>query len=92
MARVHSGRDVILGIRPSDLKFNPDAPADSALTLHVMVSEYIGAQSVLMCTCGSQNVTVEMNSETPMALRETLQFEVNAARVHLFDKTSEKAL
>ena len=91
-ARVHSGRDVILGIRPSDLSFNPDAAPEMALTLNVMVSEYIGAQSVLMCTCGSQKVTVEMNSETPMALGETLQFEVNTPRMHLFDKTSEKAL
>jgi multiple sugar transport system ATP-binding protein len=91
-ARVHSGRDVILGIRPSDLSFAPSAPATSALTLNVMVSEYIGAQSVLMCSCGKQKVTVEMNSETPMALGETLQFEVNAQRVHLFEKESERAL
>ena len=48
-ARVHSGRDVILGIRPSDLSFNPDAAPEMALTLNVMVSEYIGAQSVLIC-------------------------------------------
>ena len=91
-ARVHNGRDVILGIRPSDLSFNPDAAPEMALTLNVMVSEYIGAQSVLMCTCGGQKVTVEMNSETPMALGETLQFEVNTSRMHLFDNTSEKAL
>ena len=91
-AKAHSSRDVLLGVRPSDLSFAPDAPSDSALTLHVMVSEYVGAQSVLMCTCGDQNVTVEMNSETPMALGETLQFEVNAPRVHLFDRQSEKAL
>ena len=91
-AKAHAKRDVILGIRPSDLTYAQDAAEDTALTLHVMVSEYIGAQSVLMCTCGSQQVTVEMNSETPMALGETLQFEVNAARMHLFDRTSEKAL
>ena len=91
-AKAHNSRDVLLGVRPSDLSHAPDAPSDSALTLHVMVSEYVGAQSVLMCTCGDQNVTVEMNSETPMALGETLQFEVNAPRVHLFDRQSEKAL
>ncbi len=91
-ARLHANRQVILGIRPSDLTYTQNAPSDRALTLHVMVSEYIGAQSVLMCTCGDQKVTVEMNSETPMALGETLQFEVNAARIHLFDHRSEEAL
>ncbi|MGX9355180.1 ABC transporter ATP-binding protein [Roseobacteraceae bacterium S113] len=91
-ARGHSSRDVILGVRPSDLSYAPDAPQDSALTLHVTVSEYVGAQSVLMCTCGKQTVTVEMNSETPMALGATLQFAVNGGRVHLFDRQSEAAL
>ena len=91
-ARAHSNNDVTLGIRPSDLSYSPDAAEDTALTLHVKVSEYIGAQSVLMCACGNQSVTVEMNSETPMALGATLQFEANPTRVHLFDRESEVAL
>ncbi|WP_136442626.1 ABC transporter ATP-binding protein [Pacificoceanicola onchidii] len=92
IARMAQNPDVILGIRPSDLSYAPEAAPETALTLKVMVSEYIGAQSVLMCQCGGQSVTVEMNSETPMALGETLQFEANAARIHLFDKTSEQAI
>ena len=88
----HSSKDLILGIRPSDLAYSPEAASEDALTLDVKVSEYIGAQSVLMCACGEANVTVEVNSETPMALGETLVFEVNPARVHLFDSTSENAL
>jgi len=78
------------GIRPSDLTFTDSAAAEDSLTLDVLVSEYIGAQSVLMCRCGAGNVTVEINSETPMALGETLTFAVNAARVHLFDRDSEE--
>jgi multiple sugar transport system ATP-binding protein len=91
-ARAHNSAEVILGIRPSDLSFAPEAAADASLTLQVIVSEYVGAQSVLLCKCGGQDVTVEMNSETPMALGETLQFEVNPPRVHLFDRKSEVAL
>ncbi|MEO0358680.1 MAG: TOBE domain-containing protein, partial [Pseudomonadota bacterium] len=88
----HSSKDLTLGIRPSDLSFAPNAAATDSLTLHVKVSEYVGAQSVLMCDCGKANVTVEVNSETPMALGETLVFEVNPSRVHLFDQQSEAAL
>ncbi len=91
-AAKHTSDKLTLGIRPSDLSFAPEAAADSALTLDVKVSEYVGAQSVLMCECGGTNVTVEVNSETPMALGETLVFEVNPARVHLFDRESENAL
>jgi multiple sugar transport system ATP-binding protein len=92
VAAKHTDSKVTLGIRPSDLAYSPDAPAGASLTLDVLVSEYIGAQSVLMCNCGSSRVTVEVNSETPMALGETLKFEVNLNRVHLFDVQTEAAL
>ena len=67
-ARSHRSKSVVLGIRPSDLRFDPEAPDEKALTLDVKVSEYIGAQSVLLCQCGSASVMVELNSETPVAL------------------------
>ena len=84
--------DVSLGIRPSDLNFDADAPDDAALDLKVVVSEYIGAQSVLLCECGDAKVTVELKSETPIALGETLRFAVRPEGIHLFDRTTERAL
>ena len=83
---------VTFGIRPSDLNYAPDAPDSQAFDLSVKISEYIGAQSVLMCTCGSSEVTVELKSETPIALGETLRFAVRPEGIHLFDRTTEKAL
>ncbi|WP_435138815.1 ABC transporter ATP-binding protein [Pseudopelagicola sp. nBUS_19] len=91
-AAAHSSNQILIGVRPSDLSFAANAKPEDALTLHVKVSEYIGAQSVLLCNCGEASVTVEVNSETPMALGEALVFEVNPARVHLFDRKSEVAL
>jgi multiple sugar transport system ATP-binding protein len=81
-----------LGIRPSDLVFAPDAAEDRALDLGVVVSEYVGAQSVLICDCGGTRVTVEIKSETPVALGETLRFAVRPEGLHLFDPKTEKAL
>lgn len=92
VAAAHSSKDLILGIRPSDLTFSTDASPEESLTLDVKVSEYIGAQSVLLCDCGNAKVTVEMNSETPLALGERLVFAVNPNRIHLFDRESETAL
>jgi len=92
VARRHLKKSVILGIRPSDLRFDADAKADSLLSLNVLVSEYVGAQSVLLCECGDAKVMVELNSETPVALGQTLNFAVNPNGVHLFDHESEEAL
>lgn len=91
-ARKAALRQAHLGLRPSDLEFAPDAPAGQALDLNVVVSEYIGAQSVLICQSGPARVVVEIKSETPIALGVTLRFAVRAAGLHLFDPKTELAL
>ncbi|MEO0991423.1 MAG: ABC transporter ATP-binding protein [Pseudomonadota bacterium] len=91
-AKAHGSKTVTLGVRPSDLTFAPEAAPEEALQLKVNVAEYVGAQSVLLCQCGPDKVTVEVNSETPMALGETLTFAVNPNRVHLFDRNTEIAI
>lgn len=83
---------ILLGVRPSDLSFDPKASPGQSLELNVKVSEYIGAQSALMCTCGDATITVELKSETPIALGETLRFAVRPEGIHLFDRDSELAL
>ncbi|MEM7721261.1 MAG: sn-glycerol-3-phosphate ABC transporter ATP-binding protein UgpC [Pseudomonadota bacterium] len=91
-AKRKAAHQVMLGVRPSDLEFDANAPADQSLDLNVVVSEYVGAQSVLICDCGGAKVTVELKSETPIALGETLRFTVRPEGLHLFDKTTETAL
>jgi multiple sugar transport system ATP-binding protein len=91
-AKSHSSKLVTMGVRPSDLNFDANACEDMALRLDVLVSEYVGAQSVLLCTCGTAKVMVEMNSETPVALGQTLTFAINPNGIHLFDRKSEVAI
>ncbi|MEM1431261.1 MAG: ABC transporter ATP-binding protein [Pseudomonadota bacterium] len=83
---------VILGIRPSDLNYDAAAADGASFDLRVVVSEYVGAQSVLLCTCGPEKVTVELKSETPVALGESLRFAVRPEGIHLFDRNDETAL
>ncbi|MEO1294077.1 MAG: TOBE domain-containing protein, partial [Pseudomonadota bacterium] len=85
-------RRAILGVRPSDLEYDPHAAPSQSFELNVVVSEYIGAQSVLICDCGGDKVTVELKSETPIALGETLRFGFRPDGLHLFDPDSEMAL
>lgn len=85
-------KELIVGIRPSDLRFDKNAVHTKSISLEVRVAEYVGAQSVLLCHCGQQNVMVEVNSDTPVALEQTLRFAVNPSGVHLFDSKSETTL
>lgn len=81
-----------LGVRPSDLEYNADASDDQSVDLNVVISEYIGAQSVLICACGDAKITVELKSETPIALGETLRFAVRPDGLHLFDPKTDVAI
>ncbi len=87
-----SQRHCTLGIRPSDLDFDANAGNNAALDLKVSVSEYIGSQSVLICECGEATVTVEVKSETPIALGEVLRFAVRSDAIHLFDSETSTAI
>lgn len=87
-ALAHKNPNVVLGIRPSDL-MPADAQHSDALDLKVLVSEYIGAQSVLLTECGANNVVVEMKSDTPISLGKTLKFAPAKDGMHLFDSETE---
>ena len=91
-AKASGAKQVTLGLRPSDLVYSADASPDQSLDLNVIVSEYVGAQSVLICGCGDAKVTVELKSETPIALGKTLRFAFQPENIHLFDTKTEKAL
>ncbi len=83
---------VLVGIRPCDLIYQPDAPSDSAIDIDVVVSEYIGAQSVLIGDCAGQDVMVELKSDTPIALGERLRFSIDFQAVHLFNMSNDLAI
>lgn len=88
----HKGDDIVIGIRPSDLVYDKAAAADTAIDIQVVISEYVGAQSVLIGECGGQKVMVELKSATPIALGEKLKFSLDCADLHLFDASNELAI
>ena len=91
--RHYQNKALTLGIRPSDLIFESgEAEASTSLELGVVVSEYIGAQSVLICECGSQKVMVELKSDTPVPLGQRFSFRINMDNLHLFDNDGGDAL
>jgi multiple sugar transport system ATP-binding protein len=85
--QAHNDRKVTLGIRPSSF-----SEGTGGLKMPVILSEYIGAQSVVMSRLGGQQVAIEINSVAPIRVGETREFTVQGDEVHLFDPTTEAAL
>ena len=81
-----AAREVTLGIRPSSLLVDPAAGAP--IELKVVVSEYLGAQSVLVTHCGAQELLVETPSDGPIKAGTTQTFGVITKEMMIFDKAS----
>ena len=84
--------EVVIGIRPSDLLFSPNASLDNAIDVDVVISEYVGAQSVLIGNCGGQKIMVELKSDTPIALGEKLRFSLQPDELHFFRTDNDQAI
>ena len=83
---IGKARDVSLGLRPSSILVNrADLPQ---IDLRVIVSEYLGAQSVLVTRCGDVDVLVEAASTSPIAPGATQGFGVATDELMIFDRAS----
>lgn len=89
--RVSSRNDrVTAGIRPSS--FQKDNTVGSPIELSVVVSEYLGAQSVLVTRCGAGDILVEYDSASPIARGGTMTFGVLPGDIMLFDPDTGTSL
>ena len=84
------GARVTLGVRPSAFDIAPDS--EQAIELPVLVSEYVGSQSVLLTKLGTEQITIETPTVEPIRVGATIPFAVDPEQVHLFDPKTERAL
>jgi multiple sugar transport system ATP-binding protein len=88
----HSGRRVILGVRPEHLVLGEGAPGLS-FAARVEVVEQLGAEILLETRVGSHSVTVaRVAAETPVARGDQLRLSVQPGRLHFFDPETELPL
>jgi multiple sugar transport system ATP-binding protein len=80
------GRAVDVGLRPSSIVF--DVTQGSPIELRVVVSEYLGAQTVLLTRCGDTEIQVEVSSTGRFTRGETRTFGVITDEIMLFDRDS----
>ena len=75
-----------VGIRP--LSFRDADTRGARIDLYVVVSEYLGAQSVLVTRGAGTEILVEMDSASPIPSGGTMAFSVDPNEMMLFDRTS----
>lgn len=88
-----AGRRVVIGIRPSCFRLSTDAEAGgSQVSLYIKVSEYLGAQSILVTMCGDQELLVELESSARFERGSTVSFTVDPDDIMVFDEKTELRL
>ncbi|WP_422368049.1 ABC transporter ATP-binding protein [Pelagibius sp.] len=80
----HASKAVTIGIRPS--AFSTELTYAAPIDLHLAVSEYLGAHSVLVTRCGDAEILVEHDSASPMKAGVTMTFGVKPEDIMVFDK------
>ena len=86
------GKTVVVGIRPEDVKDDPEfiaAHADSKFVSTIRVYELLGAEVNLHYEIGDVTCTAKVNPRTTARPGDTIKIALDAEKIHLFDKETE---
>ena len=85
-------KDVVVGLRPSAFHHKNKSDKGVQIDLPVILSEYIGSQSVIVSRIGGEQIHIEVDSDTPFSINETLSFVIEPESLYLFDPETEDFL
>ena len=90
----HSGRKVVLGIRPEDLHIIPrtDATSAGALSFRIEVVQHLGHETLLDMVAGSHRALARSTASEDAAVGESRAFSVDMDKVHFFDPATGQSL
>jgi multiple sugar transport system ATP-binding protein len=91
--RPHTGRDVIVGVRPEDLEVaNGSAPPGLCFDAMVEVVERLGAEVLLDLQVGQHTMVASVEPNVAAKHGDKLRFALKPERLHFFDASSEAAI
>jgi multiple sugar transport system ATP-binding protein len=90
-AKGYAGPDVILGVRPEDIRQAAPGGA-AAIAARIDVVEHMGNENFVHMTSGASSFMARMESSIDAKVGDMLPLTVVAHKIHLFDVTSEQAL
>ena len=89
------GKDVIIGIRPeclhddaASIAANPDA----IIECDIDVTELMGSEILQYVNCDNINLVARVSNRSTARAGDHIKMAVEASRVHIFDKDTEKCL
>ena len=89
------GKDVVIGIRPEcihDEEIFMQQFSENVIEVDVDVTELMGAEIYLYLTVGEQSMTARVSSRSQARAGDKIRVAVEAERIHIFDKDTQKCL
>ena len=92
----HIGKEVVYGIRPEDIhdpKFTPPGVTNQSLIeAKVDVMEMMGNEVFLYLKVSDRTMIARVDPRTGYKVGDTVQVSGNTGNLHIFDKSTEKAI
>ena len=87
------GKEVVAGIRPECIHDEPiylETMKENVIDVDVDITELMGAEIYLYIKIGEQNAIAKVSSRSQARAGDKIQVAIEAGRVHLFDKETQR--
>ena len=91
----HAGKQVVFGIRPSDIhdpNFAPPGISKAMVPTHVEVTELMGNEVFLYLKTGDKDYVARVDPRSQARIGNDIQVAMNLDNMQLFDKATEQAI
>ena len=91
----YAGKSVVLGVRPEHVHDEPDflaKAAEGVVEADVEVTELMGAETYLYLKCEGNSITARVEPASAPKTGDRIRIAFDLAKLHLFDKGTEKAI
>jgi len=94
LAATPEGGEVVVGIRPEDVRWRPEASGVGLVALRALVDvvEPLGSEAYVTARVGETSLVSRFPPRTGIREGETVELAVDPARLHLFDARTQQTL
>jgi multiple sugar transport system ATP-binding protein len=94
VVRHHGGDDLVVGLRPEDLRWANDAPSSCTVSLtgEVEVVEPLGSETYVVVSVAGHSLTARFPSRSGVKPSARVALALDPTHVHVFDRRTERNL
>lgn len=89
------GKSIVFGIRPEHIHIEKEfleKYKENVINTELVIHELMGAEVYLHVNCNGQKITVRTSASTVAESGELIKIVIDAEKIHLFDKETEKTI